>query len=71
MPGTKHHEYEDMVAFAGWRADYLKVDWCNRDEKLTGTITVKSKGSDELPLWKVRPGLPSWLSMAVTRNGKS
>ena len=40
-------------------------------QKLTGAITVKTNGSDELPLWKVRPGLPSWLSVAVTRNGKS
>lgn len=29
MPGTKGHELEDMQAFAGWRADYIKIDWCN------------------------------------------
>jgi len=29
MPGTKDHEYEDMRAFANWRADYIKIDWCN------------------------------------------
>jgi alpha-galactosidase len=29
MPGTKGHEFEDMKAFAGWRADYIKIDWCN------------------------------------------
>ena len=29
MPGTKGHEFEDMKAFAEWRADYVKVDWCN------------------------------------------
>jgi len=29
MPGTKNHEFDDMMAFAEWRADYLKVDWCN------------------------------------------
>ncbi len=29
MPGTKGHEFEDMRAFAGWRADYIKIDWCN------------------------------------------
>jgi alpha-galactosidase len=39
--------------------------------KLTGALTIKTNGSDELPLWKVRPGLPSWLSVAVTRKGKS
>ena len=40
-------------------------------QKLEGTVTVKTNGSDELPLWKVQPGLPSWLSVAVTRRGKS
>jgi hypothetical protein len=40
-------------------------------QTLTGAITVKTNGSDELPLWKVRPGMPSWLSVAVTRAGKS
>ena len=29
MPGTKGHEFEDMKAFAEWRADYVKIDWCN------------------------------------------
>jgi len=40
-------------------------------QELTGAITVKTTGSDELPLWKVRPGLPPWLSVAVTKHGKS
>jgi alpha-galactosidase len=40
-------------------------------QKLTGAVTVKTNGSDELPLWKVRPGLPFWLCVAVTGNGKS
>jgi alpha-galactosidase len=40
-------------------------------QKLTGAITVKTTGSDELPLWKVRAGLPSWLSVKVTKHGKS
>ena len=40
-------------------------------QKLIGVITVKTTGSDELPLWKVRPGLPPWLSVAVTKRGKS
>ena len=31
MPGTKGHEFEDMKAFADWRADYIKIDWCNSD----------------------------------------
>lgn len=29
MPGTKGMEFEDMRAFAEWRADYIKIDWCN------------------------------------------
>jgi len=29
MPGTKGFEFEDMKAFASWRADYIKIDWCN------------------------------------------
>jgi alpha-galactosidase len=40
-------------------------------QTLTGAITVKTTGSDELPLWKVRAGLPTWLSVAVTKHGKS
>src|SRR5512143_2531608 len=31
MPGTKGHEIEDMKAFADWRADYIKIDWCNSE----------------------------------------
>jgi len=42
-----------------------------KPQKLSGAITVKTTGSNELPLWKVRPGLPIWLSVAVTKHGKS
>jgi alpha-galactosidase len=31
MPGTKGHEFEDMRQFAEWRADYIKIDWCNTE----------------------------------------
>jgi alpha-galactosidase len=31
MPGTKDREFEDMRSFAGWRADYIKIDWCNTE----------------------------------------
>lgn len=31
MPGTKDHELEDMRSFADWRADYIKIDWCNTE----------------------------------------
>ena len=38
---------------------------------LTAVITVKTTGSDELPLWKVRSGLPPWLSVTVTKHRNS
>ncbi len=31
MPGTKGHEFDDMKSFAEWRADYVKIDWCNTE----------------------------------------
>jgi len=31
MPGTKGHEFVDMRQFAEWRADYIKIDWCNTE----------------------------------------
>jgi alpha-galactosidase len=37
---------------------------------LTGTVKVRNNGSSELPLWKIRPGLPAWLSVSVAKNGK-
>ena len=40
-------------------------------QKLTGAITVKTTGSNELPPWKLQPGLPPWLSVAVSKHGKS
>ncbi len=40
-------------------------------QKLTGTITITNKGTAELPLWRVGEGLPAWLSVAVTKTGKS
>jgi hypothetical protein len=40
-------------------------------EKLSAAITITNKGSAELPLWKVDGGLPPWLSVTVSQNGKS
>ena len=41
MPGTKGHEFEDMRAFAGWRADYIKIDWCNsRGQDIVRTYSL-------------------------------
>jgi len=40
-------------------------------QKLAGAITITNKGTMELPLWKVGNGLPAWLSVTVTNNGKS
>ncbi len=31
MPGTNGHEIADMASFADWRADYVKIDWCNSE----------------------------------------
>jgi alpha-galactosidase len=39
--------------------------------KLKGTVTVKTTGSDDLPLWKVHSGLPVWLAVSVVQHGKS
>lgn len=41
MPGTKGHEIEDMQAFADWRADYIKIDWCNSEgQDIVKTYTL-------------------------------
>ena len=44
MPGTKGHELEDMRAFAEWRADYLKIDWCNsQGQDIVDTYSLLGK----------------------------
>lgn len=40
-------------------------------QTLSAAITIKNKGSDDLPLWKVQKSLPGWLSVTVTKNGKN
>jgi len=41
MPGTKDHERDDMRAFARWRCDYLKIDWCNtKGQDMVKTYTT-------------------------------
>jgi len=40
-------------------------------QSLSGRITVGNKGTSELPLWEIGKGLPSWLSVRVTRNGRT
>jgi hypothetical protein len=42
----------------------------NKPEKLNGTLTLTNKGTAGLPLWKVRPDLPPWLTVTVAGNGK-
>jgi alpha-galactosidase len=43
MPGTKGREFEDMREFAEWRADYVKIDWCNADgQDIVKTYTTLS-----------------------------
>ena len=39
-------------------------------QTLTGQLTVKTVGTDALPLWQVRSNLPGWLSVKVTKSGK-
>ena len=41
----------------------------DQPQQLTETITARNNGSSVLPLWKVRDGLPSWLSVSVSRSG--
>jgi hypothetical protein len=38
--------------------------------KISGAISVRNAGSDELPTWKIAPGLPAWLAVTVARHGK-
>jgi hypothetical protein len=40
-------------------------------QTLTAAVTLRNRGSDELPLWRVRGGLPAWLSVTVSKNGRS
>jgi alpha-galactosidase len=36
-PGSRGHEYQDALQYAGWGVDYLKYDWCN-----TGTADAQA-----------------------------
>ncbi len=29
--GSRGHEYQDAITYAGWGIDYLKYDWCNSE----------------------------------------
>jgi len=40
-------------------------------QTLAKTLTLKNKGTSDLPPWKVRPGLPSWLTVTVAKNGRT
>jgi alpha-galactosidase len=30
-PGSRGHEFQDALTYAGWGVDYLKYDWCNTE----------------------------------------
>ena len=30
-PGSRGHEFQDALTYAGWGIDYLKYDWCNTE----------------------------------------
>jgi hypothetical protein len=40
-------------------------------QKLTDSILVANKGTEELPLWKIRGKLPGWLSVSVKKVNRS
>jgi len=40
-------------------------------QKLTRALTVTNKGTAELPLWRIEEGLPPWLSVIVSKSGRS
>jgi hypothetical protein len=40
-------------------------------QALSAAVTIRNQGSAELPFWKVREGLPGWLSVTVAGDGKS
>jgi len=53
MPGTKDHERQDMRAFAAWRCDFLKIDWCNtggQDPVKTYTLLHEAQRAAGRPL---------------------
>ena len=41
-----------------------------KPETLKGSITTRTAGTDELPVWKVQKDLPPWLSVRVEKQGK-
>jgi alpha-galactosidase len=30
-PGSRGHEFQDAISYAGWGVDFLKLDWCNAE----------------------------------------
>lgn len=30
-PGSRGHEFQDVISYAQWGVDFLKLDWCNSD----------------------------------------
>jgi len=57
-----------IVAYS-YRADFRAR--VNTPQELIKAITVRNNGSGALPLWKVRAGLPSWLSVTVSQSGST
>jgi len=43
----------------------------SRPEKLSASLTIHNAGTTDLPLWKVHGSLPSWLSVKITKKGRS
>jgi alpha-galactosidase len=60
MPGTKDHEFEDMAAFAEWRADYVKIDWCNTEGQDVATSYSKLSDAQHAAGRPIVHSLCSW-----------
>ena len=43
-PGSYQHEYTDAATFAEWGVDYLKYDFCFKDEKVPAEILYRRMG---------------------------
>ena len=48
MPGTLGFEMVDMASFADWRADYVKIDWCNTEKGQSAQKTYTLLGEAQL-----------------------
>ena len=43
-PGSYNHEFEDAATFAEWGVDFLKYDYCFRDQNVPGEVLYRRMG---------------------------